>query len=307
VECCDYILFTVSIISIVYIAAENNMNTSIGIIGLGSMGGMIAERLLIDNKSFASIYVSTRSSEKTVQLKSKYPHVFDCSSNRECAEKANIILVCVKGSEIPAIYAEIVPSIASHKHIVSINANVALDTMSGIFPCKVSKLIPTVLGEVGLGVHLASFGDRVSENDRKMFFEILKPIGRIYELAEKDMGIAVEMTSCMPGLLSTIFNELKKAAVQHGTLDEKIIEMFLLETIYATARFYRDKNMSFDDTVKRVATKGGLTETGSQVLKNNLPNVYDEMFDQIMQRRDTTVAKLNDELQKLPRYKSKKD
>jgi hypothetical protein len=61
--------------------------------------------------------------------------------------------------------------------------------------------------------------------------------------------------------------------------------------------------ISFDDTLKRVATKGGLTEAGSQVLKNMLPKVYDEMFDQIMHRRYATVSRLNGELKNLQLFK----
>jgi pyrroline-5-carboxylate reductase len=279
------------------------MDASIGIIGLGSMGGMIAERLLSHNESKSKIFVSTHSPEKSERLKSKYPRAHVCCTNGECAANADIICVCVKGSDIPQVYTEIADVIDSQKHVVSINASVALDTMAGFFNCKVSKLIPTVAGEVSSGVHLVSFGGSVDDNDRKIFFEKFKPIGMIHECEEKDLGMAVELTSCMPGLLSTMFNELKQTAMKHSALDEKTIEMFLLETIYGTARFYREKNISFNDTLKRVATKGGLTETGSQVLMKFLPNVYDEMFDQIMQRRNVTAAKLNEELKKLPLYK----
>lgn len=48
--------------------------------------------------------------------------------------------------------------------------------------------------------------------------------------------------------------------------------------------------MSFEDVVKRVATKGGITEVGSRVIYDGFPDIADEMFGKTIAKRRETAA-----------------
>ncbi|MBQ9608406.1 MAG: hypothetical protein IJV15_03065 [Lachnospiraceae bacterium] len=52
-----------------------------------------------------------------------------------------------------------------------------------------------------------------------------------------------------------------------------------------------ENDMSFSDVVSRVATKGGITEEGSKVIYEKLPDVTDEMFIRTLEKRRMTAEK----------------
>jgi pyrroline-5-carboxylate reductase len=47
-----------------------------------------------------------------------------------------------------------------------------------------------------------------------------------------------------------------------------------------------EKEMSFSDMVRRVATKGGITEEGVKVLNDRLPSVFDDVFYKTLAKHD---------------------
>lgn len=65
----------------------------------------------------------------------------------------------------------------------------------------------------------------------------------------------------------------------------------LLRTMVGTGNLMLEKDLSFNDVVTRVATKGGITEEGTKVIYEMLPKVTDEMFDKTLEKRKLTAKK----------------
>ena len=51
------------------------------------------------------------------------------------------------------------------------------------------------------------------------------------------------------------------------------------------------KNMSFEDVVTRVATKGGITEEGTKVVYEEFPDTADLLFKKTLEKRRMTAEK----------------
>ena len=66
----------------------------------------------------------------------------------------------------------------------------------------------------------------------------------------------------------------------------------VLDTLSATGELMLRKDMNFEDVVKRVATKGGITEVGSRVIYDGFPEIADEMFEKTLAKRRETAAKV---------------
>ena len=47
--------------------------------------------------------------------------------------------------------------------------------------------------------------------------------------------------------------------------------------------------MSFEDVVERVATKGGITAVGADIIYERFPQVADEMFEKTLEKRRMTT------------------
>jgi pyrroline-5-carboxylate reductase len=72
---------------------------------------------------------------------------------------------------------------------------------------------------------------------------------------------------------------------------DEITEM-VLQTMYGTSRLILEKKMDFRDVITRVATRGGITEEGVKVIEKGLPQVFDEMLDQCMRKREAVNGKI---------------
>ena len=66
---------------------------------------------------------------------------------------------------------------------------------------------------------------------------------------------------------------------------------FWLHTKRMFICFLLQKDMTFEDVVKRVATPGGITEEGTKVVYEEFPGTADKIFEKTLEKRRQTAAK----------------
>ena len=252
------------------------------------MGKMLFEKYNDnDTNFFWDVFVANRTKEKLSDVAEE----FICDSNFELAEKSDIIFVCVRPSDLKTVLEEIKPAVSSEKIIISLNGSVSFESISKILKCKTAKVIPSVTAEINRSQTLVCFNSLCSQKDKETLKEVLKRIGDVMELPENEMGMGSELVSCMPGFIASIFDVLCASAKKHTAIPEsKIVEM-LLKTLSATSSLMLNNKMTFEDVVKRVATKGGITEEGTAVVYNSFPSIADELFDKTLEKRRLTAEK----------------
>ena len=266
------------------------METRIAIIGYGSMGKMLLEKI-ISSKLIpeVNIYVSNRTFERIEMLKEKYT-VNICRTNAEAAENADVIFVCVRPADIKTVLEELVTVMDADKHIISLNGSIKFDQLEKICTGnKISKVIPSVTAEVNESQTLVCHNSKVNIKDKKELSKILESFGNVIELPEEEMGMGAELVSCMPGFTAAIFNEIKKGAQKHTKIEGNKIATMLANTMIGTGRLIIENKMTFEEVIERVATKGGITEEGTKVIEKEFPNVAAEMFDKTLEKRKKTT------------------
>jgi pyrroline-5-carboxylate reductase len=285
------------------------MNKKIAVIGYGSMGRMLLLKYLQTGIDETSVYVANRTYEKMNDLRVKYPRLNICRSNIEAAKDADIIFVCVKALEIKNILLEIVGCIKHDCHIVSLNANILLsqlekiccDKTSSNKTQKISKMTPSITGEVSQSITLVTHNNHVNDDDKTELYKVLNCIGAIdtiVEIPETETAIALQLTSCMPGFIAAIFKVfVDEAATRTSLPKNKIMEM-VTGTLYGTGKLLFDNRMQFDEMIERVATKGGITEEGIKVIENKLPQVIDELFYRTMAKEELVTEKVINDFDK---------
>ena len=258
----------------------------VGIIGYGSMGRMLLEKLS-KNKG-ASLFVYNRTVEK---LKGLGPKISLCSSNADLAAKVDIVIMCVRPFDIKQVLEEIADSVREETLIVSLNGSVSFASMQKIVNHKMAKLIPSLTAEIEKSQTLFCFNDKASEDDKTNLMSLFKCMGDVILLPENEMGMGSELVSCMPGFIASIFDVICSSAREHTTLpDEQIVSM-VLNTMCATGELMLSKNMNFEEIVSRVATKGGITEEGAKVIYEKFPAIAGELFEKTLEKRRQTTLK----------------
>ncbi|GHV37567.1 pyrroline-5-carboxylate reductase 3 [Spirochaetia bacterium] len=273
------------------------MDKNIGIIGYGSMGKMLLDKF-IESKTIqeSSIFISNRTFEKIIDLNKTYSKLNICKNNIDVVKNAKILFICVKPLEIKNVLTEIVEYLGANIHIISLNGSVLFNQIEKICKNKkISKIIPSITAEVNQSVTLVCHNANVNIKDKEAINNLLKCFGTIMEIPEPEMGMGSELTSCMPGFIGAIFKVITEEAVKHTSIPkEKIIEM-VIATIYGTGKLLLEKEMAYDTLINRVATKGGITEEGTKIIENKLPEIIEEMFKKTLEKRRITTEKANNE------------
>ena len=258
----------------------------VGIIGYGSMGKMLlwkfAENAGLDKQS---ILVSNRTSDKLKEAEG----VATIADNRGVAAASDIIFVCVRPVDLKSVLEDIRDDIDPDALLVSLNGSISFESIHKVISNKTAKVIPSITAEIGRSQTLVCFDENRTEKDKADLIRLLKNIGDVIELPEDEMGMGSELVSCMPGFIALIFDVICTSAQQHTSLPKDQIVSMVLATMSATGDLMIRKDMAFDDVVKRVATKGGITEEGTKVVYDGFPQTADLLFEKTLEKRRLTA------------------
>ncbi|MDR1029943.1 MAG: NAD(P)-binding domain-containing protein [Treponema sp.] len=265
----------------------------IGIIGYGSMGKMILEKF-IETKTVdpSDLFVSNRTYAKIMDLNKIHPQLNICRNNSDAVKEVDMVFICVKPWEIKIVLSEIGNDIKDNCHIVSLNGSVLFKQLEQIGKNKkISKMIPSVMAEVNKSVTLICHNTYVNYNDKTILKGLLECFGTVTEVPEMEIGMGSELTSCMPGFIGAIFKVITDEAERHTTIPKEQITQMVLETLYGTGTLLLEKGMSFDTLINRVATRGGITEEGTKIIAEKLPEIIKEMFEKTREKRSIITEK----------------
>lgn len=273
---------------------KGRISMNIGIIGYGSMGKMLLERFIETKDISDELYVSNRSLEKISHLINK---VNVCEDNSELAENAQVIIICVRPGDIRSVLEDIKKTVSDDSIIISLNGSVSFETLGKIVSHKMAKVIPSVTAEINRSQTLMCFNKYMTSTEKEKIINLFKCMGNVIVLPENELGMGSELVSCMPGFIASIFDVICSSAKKHTSISEKQIINMVLDTLCATGELMIDKEMSFNDIVNRVATKGGITEEGTKVIYESFPAIADELFYKTLEKRKQTAHKSEESFQ----------
>jgi pyrroline-5-carboxylate reductase len=267
----------------------------IGIIGLGSMGQMLVKGLCKSGiVQPRDLFVYNRTPDKSERLRQIWPVVV-CESAQDVCNRADLLFFCTKPLDLLPLLREL--SIPPKKHLVSVAAGVSLTDLETLHSGAISKVIPTVTSQELKGVSLFVCNDRVSAEQRRALLLLLEAIGVAEEVTEETIETATILTSSAPGLIAGILEQFAQGAVRKTPeLDMDAARRMLTETLLGTALLLKAENLRFDQLMERVATKGGITEEGLNVLGKALPHSFDELFAMTETKHALLKAKVQEQL-----------
>ena len=258
----------------------------VGIIGYGSMGKMLLWKFAEEGKiDKDNLLASNRTPEKLDEAKD----IALIVSNKELASAADIIFACVRPSDLRNVLEEIRDCIRPETLLVSLNGSVSFNTIHKVIDCRMAKVIPSITAEIGRSQTLVCFDN--DTDGKENLKDLLGCFGDVIELPENEMGMGSELVSCMPGFIAAIFDVICRSAQGHTAIPKEQIVHMVLSTMSATGDLMLQKDMSFEDVVTRVATKGGITEEGTRVVYEGFPETADIIFAKTLEKRRLTADK----------------
>jgi competence protein ComER len=252
--------------------------TTIGIIGTGSMGSMLARTFIEQGVCGAGDIIASSRSEGPLGALAGETGIRTAADNREAAREADILFLCVKPLQVRDVMAECAPVCTPAQLVVSVASDVSLACLAAWTPARVARAIPTITSACGRGITLLAFGDRATEGDRTVLTALFGAISRPYETTEEDLGLLTDITSCGPAFIAAVADEWAAAASRRAGIDREAADDLVRETLIATALVLDRKGMSPAELINEVATPAGITREGVDVLRDGMPGVWDDVL-----------------------------
>ncbi|MEL7649015.1 MAG: NAD(P)-binding domain-containing protein [Sedimentibacter sp.] len=253
------------------------MKRELGIIGIGNVGSMLLHKFTeLDLIKEEDITVANRSPEKLDSLEKKYPALNVFRNNIELAKKCDNIMICVEPLNLPKVLKEIQPHLNENKHIMISTSMVAMKDIERFHSGSVTIFMPTLISMVDGGITIACHNGRVNEAEKEFFESLMGNFSEVKVMGEEDINLSQNMTASFPGFFAEIMLEFVKAASKRSkSVTDEELEHMLLVSLLGASRLLLEKNMSFEETISRVSTKGGITYEGVKVFEKMLPEVFD--------------------------------
>jgi pyrroline-5-carboxylate reductase len=242
---------------------QDALDRSVAILGLGKMGGILAEAFLKQNLlAPEELRATVRHSERANVLNEKLP----CSvttDNRQAAGEADIILICVKPQAVREVCDEIRQEVGPHKLVLSIAASVPTASIERLLEdtVPVVRAMPNTPCAVRAGMTGICAGRNAVTEHLEIAQRLFGAVGRTVVVDEKHMNAVTGLSASGPAFMYVILESLADAGVKLG-LPRDIATLLAAQTAHGAAREVLDTGSHPALLKDEVTTPAGCTIDG---------------------------------------------
>lgn len=237
----------------------------LGFVGSGKMAQALIKCLM--QKSY-SIIAGDKNKEKLEHLKKEFS-VNTTQDNKEVVNNSDIIFICVKPQDIEELLTEIKADIKEKHLVVSIAAGISLDYLQKLLPNKrIIRVMPNILCTVGAMSAAFSAGKYATQEDTKTIEDILNSAGVSFLVDEHLLDAVTALSGSGPAFIAYIADLFIKEGISQG-LSAEVAKKLIVQTIFGTAKMLSEKNLEPDKLIGMVASPGGTTYAGLEILKDS--------------------------------------
>lgn len=244
---------------------------NLGIIGFGNMGAGIAEKL----KNDYQLFVFDKDKTKTSALSG----INAAASIGGLLDNSEIIILAVKPQDMENILGEIKAK-AKDKLVISIAAGISTGFIEKILgAARVIRAMPNLAAKIGEGMTCLAKGRFVGSDDLDLAKNLFGRLGETLVIDEKMINAATAISGSGPGYLYDFIGKKKisdkailgfeKQLIKAGqTLSFNQREAYILAhtTVKGSLALLKFTGLTALELKKQVASKGGTTEAGLEVL-----------------------------------------
>lgn len=258
----------------------NKKNVKVGFIGCGKMASAIIKGVLDSGYLENSQIMASEISEDFAALKKTELNIEVGTENKIVAKNSDVIFLATKPHFIKEVLNEIQEELTKDKLIVSIAAGISTETIEQsaekeICVVRVMPNAPAVILEGMSGIVKGKFA---TEEQVDFVKEFLSNIGECIILEENKIDILTAISGSGPAFFYKILNEMALAGEQLGLDYEKSL-LLAIQTAIGSAKLMLKSELTPDELVKSVATKGGCTEVGVDFMEEkNTKELFYELI-----------------------------
>ena len=203
------------------------------------------------------------------------------ASNADVAARSDLIVLCHKPAQLERVAEQTGGEAAA---VASVLWGVTIDDLERAYPgAPVYRFMPNIPVEVGRGLFAYVAGTHAATGPERDVLELFGRAGAVIPLDEAMMDPAGAVMSCGPAFFALVAEALAEAGASHG-LDPDAARRMAVETMAGTAAVLRARDMDTAGLRERVASPGGVTARGLDVLEDSVRGAFGSAVDAVLGR-----------------------
>lgn len=245
------------------------MYKNIGFIGCGHMASAIIKGI-IDSGFLSNENVSaSEASQEFAQQKQEELGIKIYTDNKFLAKNSEVIVLATKPNAVKDVLAEIKDELTEEKLIISIAAGVSTNTIETELGKKIAiiRVMPNAPAMILEGMSGITKGKFANDKHIEFVKNLLSNIGKCIVVDEDKIDIVTAISGSGPAFFYKTINEIARAGEKLGLDYEKAL-LLSIQTAIGSAKIMLQGDLTPEELIERIATKGGCTQVGVDYMEN---------------------------------------
>ncbi|MBN2738886.1 MAG: pyrroline-5-carboxylate reductase [Spirochaetales bacterium] len=253
----------------------------LGIIGIGNMGGAIAQGLIARKSHFEIIVAEKMQDRLTFAEKQLKLGVLD---KKELVRTCDLTIIAIKPQECENLFNEL-GNTSHNQHFISIAAGKSIDYFKqGLKAASVTRFMPNLAAMVGESVVGMTTDPSAPENIRMASLEIASAIGKAVELPESLIPAITGLSGSGIAFVFAFIHAMSLGGTLSGIAYNQSLEI-TLGTVKGAIKVLEENKINPIDMLSKVISPAGTTIEGiAQLEKNQMTYGVMEAINKASQR-----------------------
>lgn len=233
----------------------------IGFIGLGNMGGAIAQAIAMLNQH--ELLLSNHNPEKAAKIQETAGG--NILSNKAIVEQADLVFLGIKPNLLASVLTSLSEEVARKSDMiwVSMAAGVSISQLADYLPVnQMIRMMPNT--PVAIGQGMTTFTTQNAEL-AAVFEEVMTLSGQVVQVPESLIDAATAIAGCGPAFVYEIIDSMTQAGLQHG-LSVDTARTLAAQTLLGSAQMVLESDKHPAQLRDEVTSPGGSTIAGLAAL-----------------------------------------
>jgi len=258
--------------------------TRIGLIGAGKLGKAFLRGLQTETTGAPSVIASVRSPESLKSLQKEFPSIKSTLSNEEVVENSDCIFLGVKPQVAKDTLRPLQNLFRSAQHILSFCARLQLKDLQSLWAANAPHpTLHRLMANTAMERKLGLFGHTGESALPEELHKIISSTGLILEIEESRFDAFTTLSASAPAFILEFVKGLESFGTKEK-LSQATVEQSLSQILLGVASLIQSGD-TLDNRVNQIATKGGMTAEGLEVLRShNLSQLVEKSCDSTLQK-----------------------
>lgn len=244
------------------------MKTTLGFFGAGKMAeGILSAIALRKGFNPKHVLMAEKVPARAAELEARYG-VRTTPDAQEVAKTAPTIFLSVRPQDLDALATDVKPFLTAETLVVSIVAGKSLATLKKALgkDVRLVRVMPNLALRAKEGMCAVCGGRNATEEDIARVRSILDGAGQTVVLPERNFDAVTALSGSGPAFFAFMEQAMAEGGRKLG-LPRDAARRLAEQTMLGTAAFLRQSGVDLDAFISGVATPGGTTAAGMDVLR----------------------------------------